>query len=71
MLQPELINRVGYHTVNPSFSKDGNTMFFTRAVSDGGNIEENKIYAVTTNRLANIVIRHEERLDAIDGGDAQ
>lgn len=42
---PELINRVGYHTVNPSFSKDGNTMFFTRAVSDGGNIEENKIYA--------------------------
>ena len=26
---------------------------------------------VTMNRLANIVIRHEERLDAIDGGDAE
>lgn len=25
----------------------------------------------TMNRLANIVIRHEERLDAIDGGDEQ
>ncbi len=24
---------------------------------------------VTMNRLANIVIRHEERIDAIDGGD--
>jgi hypothetical protein len=24
---------------------------------------------VTMNRLANIVIRHEERLDALDGGD--
>lgn len=44
---PELINRVGYHTVNVSFSKDGNTMFFTRAVSDGGHMEESKIYAST------------------------
>ena len=26
---------------------------------------------VTMNRLANIVIRHEERLDSIDGGDAE
>lgn len=42
---PELINRVGYHTANVSFSKDGNTMFFTRTVSDGGHMEECKIYA--------------------------
>ncbi len=42
---PELINRVGYHSANVSFSKDGNTMFFTRAVSDGGHMEESKIYA--------------------------
>ncbi len=42
---PELINRVGYHTANVSFSKDGNTMFFTRTVSDGGHMEESKIYA--------------------------
>lgn len=46
-LLPELINRVGYHTVNPSFSKDGNTMFFNRVVSDGGFMEESKIYACT------------------------
>ena len=26
--------------------------------------------SVTMNRLANIVIRHEERLDSLDGGDA-
>lgn len=31
----ELINRVGYHTANVSFSKDGNTMYFTRTISDG------------------------------------
>ncbi|HEX5626134.1 MAG TPA: OmpA family protein, partial [Saprospiraceae bacterium] len=40
----ELINREGYHSANVSFSKDGNTMFFTRAVSDGGHMEESKIY---------------------------
>jgi peptidoglycan-associated lipoprotein len=44
---PELINRVGFHTANVSFSKDGNTMFFTRTVSDGGHMEESKIYAST------------------------
>ncbi|MBK9106998.1 MAG: OmpA family protein [Saprospiraceae bacterium] len=42
---PELINRNGYHSANVSFSKDGQTMFFTRAVSEGGFMEESKIYA--------------------------
>jgi peptidoglycan-associated lipoprotein len=42
---PELINRDGYHSTNTSFSKDGQLMFFTRAVSDGGHMEESKIYA--------------------------
>ncbi|MBK9727496.1 MAG: OmpA family protein [Saprospiraceae bacterium] len=41
---PELINRNGYHTANVSFSKDGNTMFFTRTISTGGHMEESKIY---------------------------
>ncbi len=43
----ELINRVGYHTANVSFSKDGNTMYFTRTISDGGHMEESKIYVST------------------------
>ncbi|MBK9270162.1 MAG: OmpA family protein [Saprospiraceae bacterium] len=41
----ELINREGYHSSNVSFSRDGNTMFFTRVLSDGGFMEESKIYA--------------------------
>ncbi len=41
---PELINREGYHTSNVSFSGDGNTMYFTRVISDGGFMEESKIY---------------------------
>ncbi len=41
----ELINREGYHSSNVSFSMDGNTMFFTRVLSDGGFMEESKIYA--------------------------
>ncbi|MBK8954690.1 MAG: OmpA family protein [Saprospiraceae bacterium] len=44
---PELINRNGYHSANVSFSKDGQTMFFTRAISEGGFMEESKIYAST------------------------
>jgi peptidoglycan-associated lipoprotein len=44
---PETINRPGYHTSNVSFSKDGNTMYYTRTVSDGGMAEESKIYAST------------------------
>ncbi|HRI01770.1 MAG TPA: OmpA family protein [Saprospiraceae bacterium] len=43
----EAINRPGYHTANVSFSKDGNTMFYTRVVSDGGLMEESKIYCST------------------------
>lgn len=43
----ELINRVGYHTANVSFSKDGNTMYFTRTISDGGHMEESKVYVST------------------------
>ncbi len=44
---PELINRNGYHSANPSFSKDGQIMYFTRAVSEGGHMEESKIFAST------------------------
>jgi len=41
----ELINRPGYHTSNSSFSKDGNTMFFTRQRLDSSNVvTESKIY---------------------------
>lgn len=42
---PEVINRAGYHSANVSFSKDDQIMFFTRVVSDGGHMEESKIYA--------------------------
>ncbi|MDQ3141842.1 MAG: hypothetical protein M3Q56_06300, partial [Bacteroidota bacterium] len=44
---PETINRKGYHTSNVSFSKEGKTMFYTRVVSEGGNMSESKIYAST------------------------
>jgi peptidoglycan-associated lipoprotein len=40
----EKINRPGYHTNNPSFSEDGNTMYFTRALLSGNNLSESKIY---------------------------
>lgn len=42
---PENINREGYHTANVSISPDGNTMYYTRVVSDGGYMEESKLYA--------------------------
>lgn len=42
---PEIINREGYHSSNVSFSKDGSTMFFTRVLSEGGHMEESKIFA--------------------------
>lgn len=42
---PEVINREGYHSANVSFSKDDQIMFFTRVVSDGGHMEESKIFA--------------------------
>ncbi|MBK9962414.1 MAG: OmpA family protein [Saprospiraceae bacterium] len=41
----ELINREGYHSSNVSFSKDGTIMFFTRTLSEGGHMDESKIYA--------------------------
>jgi peptidoglycan-associated lipoprotein len=44
---PEIINREGYHSTNVSFSKDGNTMFFNRVLSEGGHMEESKIYLST------------------------
>lgn len=42
---PEEINREGYHTTNSSLSLDGNIMFFTRTLSEGGLSSESKIYA--------------------------
>ena len=44
---PEIINREGYHSTNVSFSKDGNTMFFNRILSEGGHMDESKIYLST------------------------
>lgn len=38
------INRPGYHTTNVSFTQDGNTMYFTRAILNGNNLAESKIY---------------------------
>ena len=40
----EHINRVGYHTSNVSFSKDGRKMFFTRQLLRGNELKESKIY---------------------------
>lgn len=38
------INRPGYHTSNPSFTKDGRYMFFTRTLLLGNEIESSDIY---------------------------
>lgn len=38
------INRIGYHTASPSFSKDLQHMYFTRTVMLGNEIIESKIY---------------------------
>ena len=38
------INRIGYHTSNPTFSSDRQRMYFTRAVLYGQQIVESKIY---------------------------
>lgn len=40
----EHINRPGFHTSNVSFSRDGKTMYFTRAVLQGNSLSESKIY---------------------------
>ncbi len=41
---PNLINREGYHTGNVRFSPDGTRMYFTRALTDGDDLSESKIY---------------------------
>ncbi len=41
------INREGYHTGNARFSPDGNRMYFTRALTDGDDLSESKIYEAT------------------------
>jgi len=38
------INRPGYHTGNPCFSKDGRRMYFTRALLEGNDLAESAIY---------------------------
>lgn len=43
----DVINREGYHTGNPSFSPDGNTMYFTRTLVEEGEVLESKIYYST------------------------
>ena len=44
---PDKINRPGYHTANPRFSDDGSRMYFTRALMDGDNLVESKIFTTT------------------------
>ena len=41
---PDLINRDGYHTGNARFSPDGSRMYFTRALTDGDDLAESKIF---------------------------
>ena len=41
------INREGYHTGNARFSTDGNRMYFTRALTDGDDLAESKIFEAT------------------------
>lgn len=41
---PSAINREGYHTGNPSFSPDGTRMYFTRALTNGDDLAESKIF---------------------------
>ncbi len=38
------INRNGYHTSNPAFSKDGSEMYFTRSILEGNDIAESKLF---------------------------
>ena len=38
------INREGYHTGNPSFSADGQIMYFTRMLIEEGELLESKVY---------------------------
>ena len=41
---PDKINRPGYHTANPRFSQDGNRMYFTRALMEGDDLVESRIF---------------------------
>lgn len=45
----EVINRIGYHTGNPSISPDGNKLFFTRSVLEGNALVESKIFVSKRN----------------------
>ena len=38
------INRIGYHTSNPTFSKDRMRMYFTRSIMKGNEVVESTIY---------------------------
>ncbi|MFK7934284.1 MAG: OmpA family protein [Saprospiraceae bacterium] len=40
----QVINREGFHTSNPSFSKDGSRMYFTRSKLEGNEVVESRIY---------------------------
>ncbi|RLD17606.1 MAG: hypothetical protein DRI69_11955 [Bacteroidetes bacterium] len=44
---PDKINRPGYHTANPRFSDDGTRMYFTRALMEGDDLVESKIFTTT------------------------
>lgn len=44
---PNTINREGYHTGNVKFSPDGGRMYFTRAITDGDELAESKIFVST------------------------
>ena len=39
------INREDFHSLNPTFSRDGSVMYFSRVESDGGSPTSSKIYA--------------------------
>lgn len=41
------INREGFHTTNPVFSRDGRRMYYTRTVLYGNDVDESKLYMST------------------------
>lgn len=41
---PKKLNREGFHTGNVTFSKDGQRMYFTRAITNGDLLAESRIY---------------------------
>lgn len=44
----EHVNREGFHTANPSFSGDGRTMYYTRSLLLGNEVEFSQIYKSTS-----------------------